>query len=438
MPEAASPTASRPQLVRAIGRWSQVALTVNCVIGSGVFGLPSELARLIGGASVPAVVLAAAVMAVVMACFAEVSSQFTETGGPYLYVRAAFGRLMGIEVGWLTWVVRIASCAANANLFVIYLAEFWPRATQPISKSVILTLLVGILAAVNYRGVRTGAHVSNAFTVGKLVPLVLVCAAGAFYLLATRHALPVLTVSGSTKDWSRAIVLLIFAYGGFEAALISGGEAKDPRRDTVFGLFSTLVICAVIYSLIQWVVVGVLPDPAHSTRPLADVARIILGHGGAVVVALGALVSVYGYLSANILATPRITFALAERGDFPSWFAAVHPTFRTPYFSILLFVVAVWLLAMFGSFAGNATLSAGARLFSYALVCASVPVLRKKQPAAATFRLPAGPLFAVLGVLICIGLLFGIDFNKSLLLGATVLVGLVNWLVVRNRNIAAG
>ena len=90
MPEASSSTSSRPQLVRAIGRWSLVALTVNCVIGSGVFGLPSELARLIGGASVPAVVLAAAVMAVVMACFAEVSSQFTETGGPYLYVRAAF------------------------------------------------------------------------------------------------------------------------------------------------------------------------------------------------------------------------------------------------------------------------------------------------------------------------------------------------------------
>src|SRR5216684_94623 len=129
MPEATSAIASRPQLVRAIGRWSLVALTVNCVIGSGVFGLPSELARLIGGASVLAVVLAAAVVGVVMACFAEVSSQFTETGGPYLYVRAAFGRLMGIEVGWLIWVVRIASCAANANLFVIYLAEFWPPST---------------------------------------------------------------------------------------------------------------------------------------------------------------------------------------------------------------------------------------------------------------------------------------------------------------------
>jgi amino acid transporter len=276
-----------------------------------------------------------------------------------------------------------------------------------------------------------GAQVSNAFTVGKLLPLMLVCVVGVFYLAHRGWVMPLLSVSADQKAWSHAIVLLIFAYGGFEAALISGGEAKDPRKDTVFGLFVTLLICAAIYSLIQWVVVGVLPDPAHSDRPLADVARIILGPSGAVVVAVGALISVYGYLSANILATPRITFALAERGDFPAPFAAVHPTFRTPYFSILLFVALVWLFAMFGSFAGNATLSAGARLFSYALVCASVPVLRKKQPGAATFRLPGGPLFAVLGVLICLLLLAGMDFSKSFLLGVTAIVGLVNWLAVR-------
>ena len=433
MTETTSESAPREKLVRAIGRWSLVALTVNCVIGSGVFGLPSVLAGLIGGASVLAVLLAGAAVAVIMACFAEVASQFTETGGPYLYVRTAFGRLMGIEVGWLTWVVRIASCAANANLFVVYLAEFWPQATQPLPRFGILTLLVGILAAVNYYGVRTGALVSNAFTVAKLLPLGLVCAAGAFYLVSAHRIVPALSVSANTKSWSHAIILLIFAYGGFEAAMISAGEAKNPRKDMVFGLFVTLLICAAIYSLIQWVAIGVLPDPAHSDRPLADVARIILGQTGAGLVAIGALVSVYGYLSANVLATPRITFALAERGDFPSAFAAIHPKFRTPYFSILLFVVLVWLAAMFGSFAGNATLSAGARLFSYALVCASIPVLRKKQPAAATFRLPAGLLFAVLGILICLALLAGMDFSKSLLLGITVAVGLVNWAVVKNR-----
>lgn len=433
MTETVPETATRKELVRAIGRWSLVALTVNCVIGSGVFGLPSVIAGLIGRASVWAVLLAAVAVAIVMACFAEVASQFTASGGPYLYVRAAFGRLAGIEVGWLTWVVRIASCAANANLFVIYLAEFWPRATQPVARFAILTLLVGILAAINYHGVRMGAQVSNAFTVGKLLPLVLVCVVGAFYLLRTGAVIPGFKIPADSKSWSHAIVLLIFAYGGFEAALISGGEAKDPRKDTGFGLFVTLLICAAIYSLIQWVVVGVLPDPAHSQRPLADVARIILGPGGAVLVTIGALISVYGYLGANILATPRITFALAESDDFPSPFAAVHPAYRTPHVSILLFVALVWLFAMFGSFAGNATLSAGARLLSYALVCASVPVLRKKQPAAATFRLPAGSLIAALGVLICLVLLAGMDFSKSSLLVMTVIIGMLNWLAVRNR-----
>jgi amino acid transporter len=432
MPEATSPP--RQELVRAIGRWSMVALVVNCIIGSGVFGLPSVIAGLIGRASVLAVVVAGAVVAIVMACFAEVASQFSESGGPYLYVRAAFGRLMGIEVGWLTLVVRLAGCAANANLFVTYVGEFWPNATQALAKLAILTLLIGILAAINYRGVRMGTHVSNAFTAAKILSLGLAGVAGAFYLITTHRALPALTVSPQPDAWSRAIVLLIFAYGGFEAALISAGETKNPRRDTVFGLFAALLTCAVIYSLIQWVVVGVLPDPAHSTRPLADVARIIMGPGGAAVIAIGALVSVYGYLSANILATPRITFALAERGDFPSWFAAVHPSYRTPYFSILVFALLVWLFALLGSFAGNATLSAAARLFAYALVCASLPVLRKKQPAAPRFRLPGGLVWAGLGVLICLGLLIRMDFNKSLLLVATIALALLNWAIVVRRS----
>ena len=114
-------------------------------------------------------------------------------------------------------------------------------------------------------------------------------------------------------------------------------EAKNPRRDAAFALFTALITCTLLYSAIQWVVVGILPDPAHSERPLADVARLVFGNGGAAFVSVGALVSVYGYLSANMLGVPRITFALAENGDFPSIFAAIHPRFRTPYFSILAF-----------------------------------------------------------------------------------------------------
>jgi APA family basic amino acid/polyamine antiporter len=425
---------TRPNLLRAIGRWSLAALTVNCIVGSGVFGLPSVLAALVGRASVLAVLLAGGAVGIVMTCFAEVASQFTETGGPYLYVRTAFGRLMGIQVGWLVWLVRLTACAANVNLFVTYLGEFLPYATQPLPRFLILTVLVGVLAATNVRGVQLGAQVSNAFTLAKLSSLGLVCVAGAYYLIATHRIVPATVVAADAKSWVQAMVLLMFAYGGFEAALISSGEARDPRRDMPFALFAALITCTAIYALIQWVVVGLLADPAHSDRPLADVARIVLGNGGAALVAVGALLSIYGYLSGNILATPRMTFALAEHGDFPSWFGAVHRRFRTPHFSIFVFALLVWLLALFGSFAGNATLSAGSRLLYYGLVCASLPALRSKQPAAALFRLPGGVIFAGLGALICASLLIRlilIDSGKSLILVAAVAVGLLNWLAVR-------
>lgn len=421
-------------LVRAIGRWSIAALIVNCIIGSGVFGLPSILAQLLGRKSVLAVVLSAVAVAIIMACFSEVASRFSVTGGPYLYAQAAFGRFMGIQVAWLVWFVRLTACAANANLFVTYLGEFWARATQPAMKLTILTLLVGILAAINVRGVKAGARVSTLFTVAKLTSLGFVCVAGGIYLIGSHRIIPQVTVATNSTQWARAIVLIIFAYGGFEAALISAGEAKDPRRDIPFGLFTALVTCALLYGLVQWVVVGVLPDPGHSERPLADVARIVLGSGGASLMALGALFSIYGYLSGNILTTPRITFALAERGDFPSVFALVHSRFRTPYFSILVFALLVWLLALFGSFAGNATLSAGSRLFYYGVVCAALPVLRRKTGEPALVQLPCGTLLAILGTLICAGLLTQIEYSKSLILVAAVAIAFLNWLAVRKQS----
>src|ERR1700756_4884135 len=251
MTKSAIEAPSSEGLVRAIGRWSLTALTVNCIIGSGVFGLPSVLASLVGRASILAVVFGAVARAIIIGCFAEVASRFALTGGPYLYAQEAFGRFMGIQVAWLVWFVRLASCAANGNLFVTYLAEFWSQATRPAMKLAILTLLIGILAAINFCGVRAGTHLSTSFTVAKLSSLLFVTLAGGFYLL-THNPEPVnAAFSPGTTQWARAIVLLIFAYGGFEAALIAAGEAKNPRRDLPFGLFAALITCAIIYGLIQ-------------------------------------------------------------------------------------------------------------------------------------------------------------------------------------------
>jgi APA family basic amino acid/polyamine antiporter len=423
-----------PTLIRAIGRWSLTALVVNSIIGSAVFGLPSVIAGLAGDISVITVLLAAIPMAIIIACFAEVSSQFTGAGGPYLYAHAAFGRFVAILMGWMTWLVRLTAFAAAANLFNIYLGEFWKGATQPAARAAVLAVLIGVVAAVNYRGVTAGTRMSNIFTVAKLLPLVFLTLAGLVYIAfrsgpaPEHHFAPV-----STASWMQALLLLVFAYGGFEGALIPLAEARNPRRDAPIALFTALGLCVVLYTLMQLVVMQVLPDPAHSDRPLAATARVFLGDGGAAFIAVGALISLYGYLSAHMLNGPRLTFALAENGDFPPIFAAVHPRFRTPHVSILIFMVLTWTLAWQGNFKWNLTLSAVSRLLAYGLVCAALLVLRRKQPERIHFRLPAGPLIAVLGIAISLLLMTRMGRSEALILAVTTLIALLTWMWARRR-----
>lgn len=427
-------TASSGQhLLRAIGRWSLLALAINSVIGSGIFGLPAVVAALIVRLSPWAVLLAGAAMGVIMGCYAEVASHFQEAGGPYLYARAAFGRFMGIQTAWMLCLGQVTAPAANANLFVIYLGEFWPHARDPLPRFLILTLLVGVLAFINYRGVRAGADVSNVFTVAKLLPLFAVIITGVALIHTNRlNAAPSTHIDLGT--WLKAMLLLVFAYGGFETALAPMSEARNPRRDAPFALFGALLTCTLIYALIQWVVVATLPDPAHSERPIADVARLALGPLGAGLVTAGALISFYGYLSAKILGMPRVTFALAEQGDFPRVFAAVHPRFKTPYVSLVAFALLIWGFALAGEFKWNVTLSATARLFYYAVGCAALPALRRKRPTGALFRLPGGNFLALLGIAICLVLITRVDFGQSLILLVTIVIALFNWILVRKRS----
>jgi amino acid transporter len=426
------PRTQSPDLVRAIGRWGLVGLAVNSILGSGIFGLPSTIAGFLGPASPVAVLLAGCAMAVIIACYAELASQFTQTGGTYLYLRHAFGRLVGVQVGWLTLLGRLTACAASVNLLVVYLGEFWPGAMQPLGRLLIISVFIAMLACINYRGVAAGARVSNVSAIAKLAALAIVCLTGVVYLGVHPDA-PLQPVRADAGDWLNAMLLLLFAYGGYEAALNPMAEARNPRRDAAFALFVALVIITAVYSLLQMIVVGILADPAHSVRPLSDAARIVMGPAGGALVAAAALVSIYGYLSANLLTGPRGMFALAEHGDLPRLFAAVHPRFHTPHLAIAVFAVLLWGFSQFASFSWNVTLSAVARLFYYGGVCVAVPVLRHRQPGEARFRVPGGAVLPVVGVAMCALLLTRVDFSKSIVLLVTIALALVNWAVVRAR-----
>src|SRR3954468_14536448 len=200
-----APAPVQPQLVRVLGRWTMVALVINGVIGSGIFGLPDDIAREIGRAAPWAYLFAALGVGTLMGIYAELGAQSTDAGGSYLWAREAFGRHAGIQMGWFVWLTRLASAAANANLFVVYLGEFWPAATTGAARAGLLTVILGALTFLNYRGVRTGAVMSNVFTIAKLTPLALLIVAGLCFAGKITPA-PLVPAAGATQ-WLNVLVV---------------------------------------------------------------------------------------------------------------------------------------------------------------------------------------------------------------------------------------
>lgn len=422
-----------PTLVRVMGRWTVTALVINAILGSSIFGLPSVIAKTLGSASPWAWLIGALGNAVIIVCFAEVASRFTQAGGAYLYAHAALGRLPGILVGWLAYLTRVSAVAAGANLFTVNLAEFFPGVSREMVRIAVLTVLLGLFAAVNYRGARGGARLSNVFTIGKLVPLAIFVVAGIAWVATHPAAVPAATPSPSGRDWLQALLLIGFAYGGFDGAMFAMGEAKEPRRDAPFALGTAIVFLTVLYTGVQVLVNAALPDPGASARPLADAARVFLGAKGASLLAGGALLSLVGFLSANFLNGPRLTYALSEQGDAPTALGRIHERFRTPHVSILLFGVLVWALAAYGNFQWNATLSAVTRLFIYGSTCLALIVLRRSQPGTAWLTVPGGPILAVIGMGFCALLAARMGRAELLVIAAVTVLGLLHWLIVRRR-----
>jgi len=408
---------------------------INSVIGAGIFGLPAILAARTGGFSPLSCLIAGLGVLIIASCIAEVSSQFEETGGLYLYARHAFGVFPSLLVGWLTLLTRIVAPAAGANLFCIYAAQFFPALAGRKAVIVMLLVLISQHALFNYIGVKTGKNVSNFFTAVKVGFLLFFIVSGLLvWIFRPAMRVPLSFEHVPAANWFECILLLVYAYGGFEGSLFVGGETKNPRADTPVALLRALAAVCVLYTAIQFVVVALLPSAATSARPLADAAQRFLGSGGGALIGLAALVSTYGYLSASLLQSPRITFAMGERGDFPRFFAAVHPRFRTPHVSIVIYAVLLFGFAAFGNFRWNAMLSAVARLAVYGAMALAVPVLRRKNPSAATFRLPMPYFFSGAGIFLAILLMTRMGRSEFVIVSATCLVAFVNWLAIRRRH----
>lgn len=414
-------TTDRPRLLRAVGLFSLTAMAVNGMVGSGIFVLPAQVAGILGPASLLAYVIAGLATGLIVLCFAEVGSLFDRSGGPYLYAREAFGEWVGFEIGWMLLLARVTAIGAISNAFASY-AGF----SEGGGRIFVIALSVGALAAVNYYGVCYGAWANNFFAVAKLAPLIVFIAAGLFWIDPHRfEGWTVLQPSGLRQ----ASLLLIFAFGGFEFAVVPGEEAINPQRNLPIALLSAMGLVTVLYMLIQVVAQGTLPGLASSPTPLADAAHQFLGPVGGLLLTAGALLSTTGTNSGTILTAPRIVYAMAEGGQLPSIFAKVHPRFRTPHVAIVGVVILGGICALWSRFALLAAVSAIARLLCYMSTCLALPVLRRKMPnARRTFSIAGGPVIPVLALAISGWLLAGstriqIVISAVSALGGAVLFG---------------
>ncbi|MCA1584974.1 MAG: APC family permease, partial [Acidobacteria bacterium] len=341
----------------------------------------------------------------------------------YLPARVAFGRFVGFEVGWMMWFTRVSSQASVSNGLAIALAFYWPPLADGMPRTALLTIVTAVLAWINVRGIRQASWVVNVLTIGKLVPLLVFIIVGIWFIQGERLTrAPEVTVT----QVGTVALLLIFAYGGYEVTGIPAGEASHPRRDVPFAFVMTLITVAVVMTLTSLVATGVLPDVAATRTPLADGAALFMGAAGALLVSVGAAVSMTGNNMGQILSGSRTLFALAENGDLPGWFARVHATYRTPFNAILFTSVVAMVLALSGSFVQLAAVSAVARLVMYLAVCSATLVLRRRIPdadmRAPEFTAPLGPVVPVLACVVALGILAGAT-PQQLLAGAAALAG---------------
>ena len=421
--------ASNEGLQRGIRKWDLVAVAINGIIGAGIFGLPAEVFGLIGTYSLIAFAACAIVVTLIILCFAEVGSRFEETGGPYLYAREAFGSTVAFEVGWLIWLARLTAFAANCNLMVSYLGFFWPAANAPVQRALIIGLVVLSLALINILGVRQAAIASNFFTVGKLIPMLVFIAAGLFFINPQAFAFGPAPSAGA---FSKSVLLLVYAFTGFEMAAIPAGEIRDPRRHLPPALLIAIGVVAIVYMLIQVVAIGTLPELARSTKPLADAGQRFLGTAGGAIISAGAIISIVGNLNIVLLSGSRVPFAIAEKGQLPSFLAKVHRRFLTPYVAIAITATVMLLLTLRSSFVAALAISAIARLVTYGATCLALPVLRRRADVPAPlFKVRGGTIVAIASLILAAWLLINTTPTQRWQAAIAAGVGLVIYFAYR-------
>src|SRR5438067_13604941 len=412
-----------------------VGLGINGIIGTGIFLLPAKVFRNAGGFSWAAWLAIGGVCLLVGLCFCETAGRAERNGGPYLYARDAFGRWVGVAVGWMALMANLFAYGAVARGFGRNLSFLVPALNGTAPQIAVAIAVIGGLAALNYRGIRPGALTSDFFSGAKLIPILLFVGIGLFFVDWHRLALP--PPAGETKIEALKVggFAALFACTGFEYVPVAAGETDSPQKNVPLALFFALLGSVLLYVLVQVVFMGTHPNPALADKPLAEAASAFAGPWVGRFIAVGSVISSFCYLTAVALVTPRYLSSLAENGELPPVLARKHPRFGTPFVAIVLTAGVCVLMAKFFDFDRGADLNNAAVFAQYVPTCLAVLVLRRTRPAS-SFVLRGGPVIPILATAGCLLFLNGIQQRDVVFSLGTLAVGLALHAMWRFRRVA--
>jgi basic amino acid/polyamine antiporter, APA family len=410
------------ELPRRIGLVGAIALAFNGAVAASIFALPATLAADFGSFSpmlFPIVGLAAMLIIVP---FSWTAAAFPQSGGPATY-GAVFGRFTGFELGWIYYVARATAFAANTNVLLAYLARWIASADEGATRVIVLVSVTALFAAVNIAGVRKSIGLLTGLALLKAAPLFIAAVAA----IALTYPWPAPTPAPTVTQFEAGLLIVLYAFVGFENAVIPAGETKNPSLNLPRAIFLTIGVTTLLYFLVQLAFVSALPGgAADETAPLIDLGTWLAGNVGATILTLAAVASIAGSLHGLMTATPRVSYALGLRGDLPAWFARVQPRFETPANSILFFALAAGALAISGSFVWLAVVSTLARMIVYAIAIAALP----RAPGRPRITLMHYVIGAV-GIAMCIWAAAQADAKAWFTLGALSAAGLLLYFLAR-------
>jgi amino acid transporter len=402
----------------------------NSIVGSGIFALPALAAAVLGPAAILAYLVCAVLVGLVGLCFAEVGSRVTTSGGLYAYAHAAFGPVIGGIAGTLLWCANcVVPSAAIANFLSDTVAISWPVLESGAPRVIFQLVLYVLLAVINIRGTRSGAGLSVATALIKLTPLVLLVIAGAFAV----HG-PNLHWAGmpSVSSIGRGAVVLFFAFMGIEGGLNLSGEVENPGCTVPRAIAITLTLVAVLYIGLQFVAQGVLgADLAVAKAPLVATATAAFGPRGTRILLAATILSVAGYLTADLLCSPRSMFALAEFGQLPRKLAGIHSRFGTPAVAIGIYSALCFLVSVSGSFRQLVIIGSSGTLLLYLICCLGLLRLRARNIAMSgePFRAPGGSFVPLAASVIILWMLTTLEWKEIAAAAGLVLLSGIGYAI---------